>query len=137
MVTKISKKDFRKLLDELNISSKLTENGFISVILDADEDFGYDVVVFFNVDENSGELTGLSSTVGTDFDIPDNELANSYIICNEWNSTHIVKAYVRDNSFWTRYIVFNDESVSEDFIKENFIKICIGISWKFYCSLVK
>ena len=24
-----------------------------------------------------------------------------------------------------------------NFIKENFIKICIGISWKFYCSLVK
>lgn len=137
MVTKISKKNFRKLLDELNISSTLTDDGFIKVLLNADKDFGYDVVIIFDVEEDTGELTGLSSTPGHDFDIPDKDLAQAYIICNEWNRTHIINAYVSGNSFWTRYEVFNDEPVSENFIKENFIKICTAGSWQFYCSLVK
>jgi len=136
MVTKISKNAFRNLLDECDLSSKLTQSGNFIVSLEADNDFGHNVDIMFFINEETGRLDSLG-VADSDFNISNDELAHAYVICNEWNRNYITQAYVADNSFWVSYSIIIDEPVSESFIKENFIRISTSVFWQFFCSLVK
>ncbi len=134
MVTKIKKSDFRKLIDECGYNHKIDSDGDFLMILSADKDFGHDVFIWFIVNEDSGTLIAMAEA--EDFNISDDNLAIAYIKCNEWNINNTMKGYINNGQFRISYTIFNDEPVSESFIKENFIKLCPSVFWKFYCSLV-
>lgn len=135
MVTKISKNAFRNLLDECGFRNRVDKDGDFVVQLDADENFNYDVIIWFIINEESGTIQALAEAV--DFEVSENEMAHALIKCNEWNKKSFTQAFLLENRFRIRNSVFNDEPISESFIIENLIKFSLSNFWQFFCSTVK
>jgi len=136
MVKNVSKIEFRSYLDEIGFPNKIDSDGDVSVIFNADNDFGHDVYMFFRFsEENQGKISAFA--VAPDFKINDDEVAHLLIKCNEWNANSSIGiAYCVNKQPRISNVVFTDEPVSESFLKENFIKLTLQSFWKFFCSLV-
>lgn len=133
MVNKVTKANFRDLLDKAGYSHRIDDDGDFIVILDADNDFSHDVVIWFTINDKS---TVRAFAEAVDFKISDNDLAQILIKCNDWHIKYNVgSAYVNNNRLFIQNALFLDQPVSEQFIIDNFIKINLTLFWKFFCSL--
>lgn len=74
----ITKQLIREYLDELQISSRLDDDGDIVVVQSADEDFGHDVVIYIMINEN--RLSYLAGAPGYE---PKHDL---YFLANRHNT---------------------------------------------------
>lgn len=130
MVNSISTSFIRGLCDELGFKTTIDSDGDISLILGADADFGHDVLVFIRVANN--KLLRVFSM--SDFKIEQRDVAKTLVKLNEYNRTKTyMTGYLQDDG---RVIVERieciDENVSEEYIKLNCIKECVGVSWNFF-----
>lgn len=130
MVNSISTSFIRGLCDEIGYTSSVDSDGDILLRLSADSDFRHDVLVFIRVIDNKY----LRIFSMADFVIEQNNVAKTLIKLNEYNHTKTyMTAYLQsDGRVLVERMEYIDQNVSEDFIKENCIKACCGISWNFF-----
>lgn len=129
MVNSISTSYIRGLCDEMGYTSKIDTDGDIQLRLNADSDFGHDVLIFLEVKNNWLRVFALA-----DFTIEQHQVAKTLIKLNEYNKGQkLMNAYLAENG---RVLVERaeliDENVSEEFIKENCIKLCLRACWQFF-----
>ena len=125
----ITRDYIRKICDDLGLTSSIASDGDIRVVLSADEDFGHDVLVFFSVDETGNWLRVMGMAVA--FDASQDNLAKYMLAINNYNRRQkLFKAYMTKEG---RVIIerweLMDEDVSEEFIKENCVKISLPGIW--------
>ncbi len=118
----IDLQQIRKYFDELNIPTRIDEDGDMVVIQDADSDFGHNVVVFVMVSNNRLSYAAASPTYEPAGDV--------YELCNRHNCRrNLPTAVVRDGKVRMEYSFLLDEEVSEAYIKENCITMVLGSIW--------
>ncbi len=130
MIKSIDKNLIRSYFDELSIASRLDEDGDLVIVQSADEDFGYDVVIYVIVNNNR-----LSYAAGA----PGYEPAQDpYYLANRHNvRRNLPTALVRDGKVRMEYSFLLDEEVSKEYIVENCIKMVLGNIWRGFCDLEK
>lgn len=130
MVNSISTSFIRGLLDELGLGTKIDSDGDIVIVFDADSDFKHDVLCFFSVNDNKW----LRIYATTLIEISQSRVGETLIKLNEYNeSNKLMKAYLAKNGrIWVERIELIDEDVSEEFIKENCIKLLLPLIWNFF-----
>jgi arsenate reductase-like glutaredoxin family protein len=134
MIDKITKSKFRNLLDEVGYRTALDSDGDFYNVLDADEDFNHDVVVYYIVNEEKHTVSVIA--IASDFDVKENDKAHALLKCNQWNIDHTIgQAYLKKNEIQFRCGFFLDEPISESFVKENVIKTSTSLAWSFYSNL--
>ena len=129
MVNSISTSFIRGLCDEIGFRTEIDSNGFISLCVSKDEDFGHDVLVVFYVDDNRLQILSFARGLR----IEQRDVAKTLVKLNKYNAEGYMPAYLNDNGdVIVRRLEFLDEEVSESFIKENCIKLCVQFCWKFF-----
>lgn len=120
----------RHYFDELQIATRIDEDGDLVIVQDADEDFPYDVTIFVTVLD--GRLT--YNAYAGEYTPPGDllEVANSHN-CRSC----IPVAVVRDGILRMTYSFFLDEDVSEDHIKKNCIMFALSSIWQAFVNLEK
>ncbi len=118
----IDKNIIRSFFDELQIPTRIDEDGVLVVVLNADQNFGYDVVILIMVNNNR-----LSYAAGATGYKPRQDLLQ---LANRHNCIkNMPTAVIRDGSIRMECSFLLDEEVSEEYIKENCIKMVIGSIW--------
>ncbi|MBO4941827.1 MAG: YbjN domain-containing protein [Muribaculaceae bacterium] len=126
----IDKNLIRSYLDELNISTRIDDDGDMVIVQSADDDFGHDVVIFVMVNNNR-----LSYVAGAPGYAPD---ADPFFLANRHNCRrNMPTAVVRDGNIRMECSFLLDEEVSKEYIVENCIKMVLGSIWQAYVGLEK
>lgn len=136
MSYKLTKEHFRSLLDAMNITHKVDSDGDFVAPLSADEDCRYDVRVIFCVEDTA--VQSLAFAAG--LEIQDNKISEAMLFCNDWNkSKKGPKSYVdiKNKTFIAECVTWTDVEISDEFIKENVIRLWLGLSWSFYKEVAK
>lgn len=130
MVNSISSSFIRGLCDELGLNTKIDSDGDIAIRLEADSDFNHDVIIFLRVIDNKL----LRVFAMSEIKVTQSQVGKTLIALNEYNNKSVyMKAYIgTDGSPITERFELIDENVSEEFIKENCIKLMLNQSWKFF-----
>ena len=124
----IDKNLIRGYLDELHISTRIDEDGDMVIVQSADDDFGYDVVIFVMV--NNNRLTYSAGAPGY------KPSQDPYMLANRHNCRrYIPTAVVRDDNVLMDCSFLLDEEVSKEYIIENCIKMVLGSIWNAYVTL--
>ena len=130
MVNSIRTSFIRGLCDELGYNTSVDSDGDICLVLTADSDFGHNVLVFMRVIDN--KILRLFSM--SDFKIGQEDVAKTLLKLNKYNHQKLfMKSYLQDDG----HVIVErgeliDENVSEEFIKQNCIRECVGMSWQFF-----
>lgn len=126
----IDKQQIRQYLDELNISTRIDDDGDMVIVQTADEDFGHDVVIFVMVNDNR-----LSYAAGAPGYVTSQD---PMILANRHNCTrNMPTAVVRDGNIRMECSFLLDEEVSKAYIVENCIKMVLGSIWQGFVNLEK
>lgn len=126
----IDKRLIRDYLDELQISTRIDDDGDMVIVQSADDDFGHDVVIFVMVNNNR-----LSYAAGAPGYEP---VADPYHLANRHNCRrNLPTAVVRDGKVRMECSFLLDEEVSKAYIVENCIKMVLGSIWHAFCDLEK
>lgn len=126
----ISRDLIRTYLDELQISTRIDEDGDLVIVQGADEDFGHDVIIFIMVNNNR-----LSYAAGSNTYTPSGDLLE---LVNRHNCrAYMPTAVVRDGNIRMEWSILLDEEVSKEFIVENCIRMPLGFIWRAFCDLEK
>lgn len=129
----------RGLVDKAGLSHRIDDDGDILMLLNADKDFGYDVAVFFQIQGENDTILKVTG-MAVNFPVNDENKANLVFLCNKWNrERRFPKAYVEleNNRVVAEENFILDESVSEEYVLENCIKLSVRAIWLFFKSLVK
>ena len=130
MVHSIDINYVRNLCDKAGFNTKLTEEGTLILILEADEDYNYNVLVAFRVTEDNDGLiaTGLSA-----MEISQKNIADALIRINKYNEdTLLLKAYLtEDGNVRVTRTEFVDKGVSEESLAR-FVELFPPLVWDFY-----
>ncbi len=123
--------ELRDLLDEVGARHARKDDVLIAN-LPADDDFGYDVGVVFQI-EGSGMRMRAVSWSGN-FQAPRADRRKALEFCNEWNAEKAVpRAYLDKNGdFRLDLSLYTDVDVDAAYIKENFINLFMATSWQFF-----
>lgn len=137
MPSEISQRYISDILDSCNFDSRIDEDCDLMVILHADNDFGYNVQIYYTVEDNKWlRVWG----VAPHFDSRCYNKQRVLEAINVCNLNHkIVKAYLQPNGtriICERYELI-DEYVSEDYIKNNCIKMNTALIWKAFVMIGK
>lgn len=139
MTKGLTKEKLRSFLDKAGYAHRVADNGSFLMVLDADEDFGYDVGILFSIEGENEDVLNVNGWA-VKFPVNDENKASLVFLCNKWNATHkIPKSYVdlENNRVEVECDFFLDEPVSEEYIYENCIKLPVSGMWNFYKSLVE
>ncbi|MCM1110310.1 MAG: YbjN domain-containing protein [Clostridium sp.] len=129
MVNSITRDSIRAFLDQLNTPTRIDNDGDLFMVLEADEDFNHDVVIYFFVKDNSLGIYAFAH----DYKVPEDKMLDALIAVNKHNAdTKYPKAFIKDNTVQTEYWYLLDEEVSEEYIKENCLKMIISLTWRFF-----
>ncbi len=137
MPSEISQRYISDILDSCNFDSQIDSDCDLLVILHADSDFRYNVQIYYSVDDNKRlRVWG----VAPEFDsrcYNKQRVLDAINACNR--DQKMVKAYLHQNGtrvICERYELI-DEYVSEDYIKNNCIKLNTGLIWKAFVRIGK
>ncbi len=120
----------RQYLDELHISTRIDEDGDILIVQSADDDFGYDVMIYIMI--NDGCMTYIAGANGYE------PMGNLYELANDHNCrVRTPTAVVRDGKIRMECSYFLDEEVSKEYIIENCIKLPIASIWQAFVHFEK
>lgn len=134
MIDKITKSGFRALLDSVGYRHSVDEDGDYFMILNADDTFSHDVVVYYIINEKNSTVKVLG--VASGFKISNNDRAHALLKCNQWHQRFLVgQAYLQNDRLEFSLGFFLDEPVSESYVKENVIKLSSHLAWKFFSTL--
>ena len=130
MISSIDINMVRRLFDKANFSTKITDDGDILFIFNADSDFGHDVVCLVEVTNNTIlDITGYALDL-----VSQNRVGDVLVRINEYNKNKpLLSAFLMENgtlAIRRREII--DEPVSEDFILNNFVKLMPPMIWEFF-----
>ncbi|MDO4557292.1 MAG: YbjN domain-containing protein, partial [Lachnospiraceae bacterium] len=127
----LTKVHFRQLLDELGIQHKVDSDGDYLVHLEKDNDCCYDVFLWFMIGENTVTIMGWSVN-----EIPSYKHEEALMFCNKFNEEHrIPNACIASNGankgkLFCKYSLFTDIPLSDEYLKENFIRLGISTCWQ-------
>ena len=119
-----------KLRDLINVPTQIRD-GVIFTILDADDDYRYDVLVTFNLDEDTGKLQ--VSGYSTDMKATGDRVSDALLFCNKYNEENAFLSVYYDmddqdfNASWSMLT----QGVSDEYIQRNIEIIMPGI-WRFF-----
>lgn len=136
MSNKLTKERFRKLLDSLNLNHRIGKSGDFILSLCADKDCRFDVGVIFEIKESMVHVLA----IGVDFNVDKDKSSDAILFCNDWNKdNHCPKAYFDfdSNNIVAEYTIFTDVDLSDEYIKENVIKVALSASWQFFVEAAK
>lgn len=119
-----------RLRDLINTPTQ-NHNGTIVAKLDADDDYRYDVLLTFNLDEETGKLqiNGYSPKLKA----TGNRVSDALLFCNNYNKNKAFLSVYYDmddqdfNASWTMLT----EGASDEYIQQN-IKIIAVCIWQFF-----
>ena len=124
----IDKATIRQYLDELNIPTRIDEDGDMVIVQEADADFPHNVVIFVVVNNNR-----LSYVAGANGYTPSQD---PLFLANRHNCRrNLPTAVVRDGNIRMECTFLLDEEVSKEYIVENCIKIVLGSIWQGFITL--
>lgn len=124
-----------KLRDLINAPTQIRD-GVIFTHLDADDDYRYDVLVTFNLDEDTGKLQ--VSGYSTNMKATGDRVSDALLFCNKYNEEKAFLSVHYDmddqdfNASWTMLT----QGVSDEYIQQN-IKIIIVCIWQFFVKAGK
>ncbi len=126
----INQSTLRDLLDEAGIATKKDDEGDLMTVLSADDDFPYDMVAWFIVDEDNW-LT----IIARSFDF---KVADPLPLANEYNRTHrSVSCVAEEEAVFFKLAFLLDEEVSSQYVIENCLRFGLSCSWRSFCDLWK
>lgn len=132
MVKGITQELIRSYLDDLQISSSKDNEGDLYMVLSADDDFGHDVVIYFFVEDNQ---LGIYAFPGK-YKIEEDKLFDAMVAVNNANMRkRYISGFIKDNSIQVHHWFYLDEAVSEEYIKENCLKMMISTVWNYFVDL--
>lgn len=118
----------RGYLDELQIATRIDDDGDLVIVQGADQDFGHDVVIFVIVNDNR-----LSYAAGAPGYTPSQDL---YHLANRHNCRrNLPTAVVREGNIRMECSFLLDEEVSKEYIVENCIKMVLSSIWHGFAQL--
>lgn len=137
MPSEISQRYISDILDSCDFDSRIDEDCDLLVILHADSDFGYNVQIYYTVEDNKWlRVWGVAPHF-------DSRCYNKQRVMDALNACNrdqkMIKAYLHSNGtrvICERYELI-DEYVSEDYIKNNCIKMNTGLIWKAFVRIGK
>lgn len=130
MKNELTREFLRNLLDECCFVTRIDKEGDICALLDADDDFPHDVVLYFLIREG---------WMGMHAFVPDWNLnltpEQQFHIENRFNSERkLPKLYFRDDTLILEHWIVIESNFSKTFII-NSIKYLTGIFWKSFYLL--
>lgn len=132
MVKGISQELIRSYLDDLRISTSKDNEGDLYMMLEADDDFGHDVVVYFFVEDNQLGIYAFA----TGYKLTEDQLFDAMVAVNNANlHKRYISGFIKDNSIQVHHWFYLDEEVSEEYIKENCLKMMISTVWRYFVDL--
>lgn len=127
----IDRNTIRQYLDELQVATRIDDDGDMVIVQGADADFGHDVVIFVMVHNNR-----LSYAAGAPGYQP--ATADPLVLANRHNCrSNLPTAVVRDGNVRMECSFLLDEEVSKEYIVENCIKMVLGSIWHAFKDLEK
>lgn len=131
-MSKMTKAELRDMLETF-LAIRRDDDGDYVTVLDADQDFGHDVGVFFVLNENGDKLQMMSMTNLT---VRDDVKALAF--CNRWNTEKSFgQAYFHDGTFRMTFSLNNPADVSREYLKDSFVRLNLAIIWQFYKEVGK
>ena len=123
---KMTKSELRDIIDAI-IPTRRDDDGDFVAILQKDEKFGHDVLIFFVVNEDGDKFQMLA---GSDLRVEDKSKALAF--CNKWNTEKSFgQAFFKDDVFRMTFTLNEPADVSNDYLK-GFIKLNLAVAWQFY-----
>ena len=94
MINSIDINLIRSMCDKANLATTVDNDGDLYLLLNADQDYGHNVIVFFSVTDNKW----LRTFAMTDMEIPQNRLGDAMVRVNRYNEkNYLMKAYITEN----------------------------------------
>lgn len=130
MINSIDINLVRSMCDKANLATTVDNDGDLYLLLNADQDYGHNVIVFFSVTDNKW----LRTFAMTDMEIPQNRLGDAMVRVNRYNEkNYLMKAYITENGrLFVERNELIDENVSEEFVINNCVKIFPPAAWSFF-----
>lgn len=129
---KMTKSELRDILETF-LAIRRDNDGDYVTVLDADKDFGHNVGVFFVLSENGDKLQMMSMT---DLTVRDSEKAMAF--CNRWNTEKSFgQAYFYEGTFRMTFSLSNPADVSQDYLKDSFVRLNLAVTWQFFVAVGK
>lgn len=130
MVKSININYVRNLCDKVGFDTKLDDNGVLSLAMEADEDYNYNVLVAFAVTEENDRLIAV---VCSAMEISQKNIADALIRINKYNADSIfLTAYLTENgNVRLTRTAFVDKGISEESLLQ-FIEAIPPLAWEFY-----
>ena len=113
----------RDCLDRMGVPSRVNEDGDLVVHLDADDEFGHDVIVLLIVEKGKR----LSFIAGAPEYDPQGDL---YYMANRHNSRrYFPTAVIRNGTVRMEYSFLISEEVSEEYLRETCLRHTMAAIW--------
>lgn len=125
----VTLEQLRELLDEAGVRHTKKEDVLIAS-LSADEDFGYDVLILFTVEDS--RIRGIAGSGG--FQAPRANRFQALEFCNQWNDGKAApRAYLDEEGYFRLdSSLYTDVDVDASYIKDGFISLFMASSWQFF-----
>lgn len=135
MPSEISQRYISDALDSFNIDSQIDRDFDLVVILPADSDFGYNVQIYYTVEDNKWlRVFG----VAPEFDSCCHNKQRVLDVINAYNRDQkLIKAYLNDDRVVCERYELIDEYVSDDYIKNNCVRLNLTLIWKAFVRIGK
>lgn len=119
----------RELLDETGVRHAKKDDVLLAN-LPANEDFGRDVLILFAVE--GVRIRAVAGSGG--FQAPRAARLQALEFCNAWNAEKAVpRAYLDEEGYFRLDLsLFVDVEIDASYIKENFIRPFMAMSWQFF-----
>lgn len=122
--------DLQRLCGELGMYCTQT-NGALLVPMTRAEDPERPIYNVFLADPEKAALRAYAISVG--FTIPEEKQLDAFIVCNRWNRDRsITRAYLADDGELRVELAFDGEGLSEEFVRENFLRDFIAATGDFF-----
>lgn len=126
-MSKMTKSELRDIIETF-LPIRRDDDGDYVTILNKDEDFGHDVLVFFVLNEDGDRLQMHSMT---DLEVSDER--KGLVFCNKWNTEKAYgQAYFLSGTLRMTFTLNAPANVSRDYLKDDFVKLSMAIIWQFY-----
>ena len=130
MIHTLTKKQLRELIQDAEFACTQDEDGDLMLVLEADEDFPFDVTLWFNVTSEGENFNAIARC--EELEVEDVlEFANEYNL----NSTFLKAVSTDGESALGFDVSCNLNGLSEDYFVRNYIEGFIGEVWSAYCQL--
>ena len=132
MPSEISQRLISDALDEIGFESYIDNDCDLFIVLHADNDFKYNVQIYFQVENNWLRVFAVSP----EFDSKCYNRQRNLEAVNQCNcDLKTTKTYCNKNRIVVERYELIDEYVSDNFLSQNCLKLTVSAIWKTFCRL--